>query len=187
MTILNTTSGSFAVGGGKRPLPIGLSGCEWRVSPPSPVTSITLSFDYFDIATTDYVDVYAGDDADAALVVSLSGPQLLQPLPLNSTSVFIKLRIAYGSQGYSGFQAKWTTSFIKVNQLMTIAVSSPAAIVFYVFLALGLVFFICLLAVLSRYRGAKSESRAWSLVFPKSLFSLQDFGSSAPPTGPFLR
>jgi hypothetical protein len=149
LTTLSTTNGTFAVGGGRRPLPVGVSGCEWLIAPTSPLTSITVSFDYFDISSTDYVDVYTGSD----LIASLSGPQILQPITLNTTSVYVKLRMAYGSQGYSGFQASWSSFFLKVNQVLIISAFHPAAIVFYVLMGLGIALFISLLVFLARYKS----------------------------------
>eukprot|EP01122_Echinamoeba_exundans_P007721 TRINITY_DN2434_c0_g1_i2.p1 TRINITY_DN2434_c0_g1~~TRINITY_DN2434_c0_g1_i2.p1 ORF type:complete len:602 (-),score=45.86 TRINITY_DN2434_c0_g1_i2:89-1894(-) len=153
LTKLSTTNGSFAVGGGRRPLPVGVSGCEWLIAPATPLTSITLSFDYFDISSTDYVDIYTGTDTNNDLIASLSGPQILQPLSLNTTSVYVKMRMAYGSQGYSGFQASWTSFFVRVNQVLVISAYHPAAIVFYILISTGIAIFISLLAFLARYKS----------------------------------
>lgn len=176
LSVLSTADGVFAAGGGKRPLPIGISGCEWLIAPPPPLTSISLSFDYFDISATDYLDIHSGNDSDSELIVSLSGPSLLQPIQLNSSTVYIRLRIAYGSQGYSGFQARWTTLYIKTNQVVAISSTFPAAIVFYVLISIGLLFLIGLLVFLARYKRTPTNPSSVNYHnFLTLLFAAVDF------------
>lgn len=168
---LQNATGVFSVGGNKRPLPVSSHGCEWLISPPPPVTSITLSFDYVDFSTSDQLDIFQGDTERAdALVLSISGTQLLRAMELNVSQVLIVMRLYSGGQGYAGFQARWATNYIKVNQLVSVGYDHAASITFLVILSVLLLVLLILLVLLAKYRCA-SRSLGANTRLQRSLLS----------------
>jgi hypothetical protein len=158
---LSAPNGTFSVGGGKRPLPVLQSGCSWLIAPPPPVTSITISFDYVDFATSDQIDIFTGDrETDESKILSITGSQLLRPIDVNASSVLVIMRLYSGGLGFAGFQAHWQTTYIKVNALQTVSYDHPAAIVFLVILSVFLAAAIVLLVLLAiKRRASKLNSR----------------------------
>ena len=65
--------------------------CSWLITQHDSVNGYTVTINKFDIDETDYIIIYAGDNEDAPIAVSLYGDdQLEDTYTINSTSMLIK-------------------------------------------------------------------------------------------------
>ncbi len=84
--------------------------CSWLIAPEDTITSITLKFNNFDIASGDVVHIYDGENASAPILASYTKGDV--PVQLTSTGdrVFIEF-ITDGTEEANGFTIEFYSAF----------------------------------------------------------------------------
>ncbi len=107
---LTGAQGSFEDGSGGISNYTGNLDCTWLIAPEDSVKNITLSFNLFDVHTSDSLYVYDGSDVTAPLLGVFNGTTL--PVALTSTSNRLFVRFVSDAIDHaSGWQAEYHSTF----------------------------------------------------------------------------
>lgn len=99
----------------------GNSNCSWLINIDDSVRTITLSFDRFELNTTDFVKVYDGADASAPSLGSFTGATLPAAVTSTGSKMFVTFTSAAGSSA-NGFLASYSAAlnnFCSNNTVLT--------------------------------------------------------------------
>lgn len=86
------------------------SACTWLIVPTDSVSSISISFNQFDIAEGDSVKIYEGSDENAPMLASYGQNSGTAQITAQGNRMFVKF-ITDGSNQSDGFQAEFSSSF----------------------------------------------------------------------------
>ncbi len=104
---LTSINGTVEDGSGPTGQYLGNAHCGWLISPDDSITSITLSFNRFDLENNhDYVTVYDGSDTTAAILGSFTGSDLPSAVSSSAGKMFIKF-----TSDNNGNSGGWLASY----------------------------------------------------------------------------
>ncbi len=86
------------------------SACTWLIAPTDSVSSISISFNQFEIAEGDSIKIYAGADENAPLLASYGQNSGTAQVTAEGNRMFIKF-LTDGSNQADGFQAEFSSAF----------------------------------------------------------------------------
>ncbi len=84
--------------------------CSWLIAPEDSVTSITLSFNMFDLAAGDAVNIYDGENAAAPLLASYNSGTSAESVASTGNRLFVEF-ITDDAEEAQGFNAQFNSTF----------------------------------------------------------------------------
>jgi len=100
------------------------SNCTWLIAPDDSVSKISLSFDRFDIASGDEVQIYDGNSAASPLIGTYSGSAIPPTAVSTGPSMFVAFT-SVSTSGAQGFEAQYTATPIDFCSSSSVILSDP--------------------------------------------------------------